>query len=328
VYLHPNHMDLHPELSKPTLTTVQTHQTGYFYYPRKQTNGWKTIKSIVHPKWFEQKEFTKQYTISLDSRVVAALDQEHGRRWTSKEPKWVMKKDDPEGVGFWLYHVRTGMKGKERWVRSEDIHRFRDKQSKVGRPASGTAYKVRRAIWRTLASSNLSSAFRHYGHRTPGRKEVVSLRLPDLSLAVFELLKAHFPFNEEHVHVLIAWSKLKNISWFESHDVNPLLYAERTEQLAFLKHVSDTSWKAVLAGLIEGRYADQTVVLSNVQQTEENENGLLLLNGHLGNNITIPEYRSELSEACTHCKSKAWTYCKPNEFGFARCGDCGLVIDV
>jgi hypothetical protein len=321
-------MDLHPELSKPTLTTVQTHQTGYFYYPRKQTNGWKTIKSIVHPKWFEQKEFTKQYTISLDSRVVAALDQEHGRRWTSKEPKWVMKKDDPEGVGFWLYHVRTGMKGKERWVRSEDIHRFRDKQSKVGRPASGTAYKVRRAIWRTLASSNLSSAFRHYGHRTPGRKEVVSLRLPDLSLAVFELLKAHFPFNEEHVHVLIAWSKLKNISWFESHDVNPLLYAERTEQLAFLKHVSDTSWKAVLAGLIEGRYADQTVVLSNVQQTEENENGLLLLNGHLGNNITIPEYRSELSEACIHCKSKAWTYCKPNEFGFARCGDCGLVIDV
>jgi hypothetical protein len=321
-------MGLHPELSKPTLTTVQTHQTGFFYYPKKVNNGWKTIKSIVHPKWFEQKEFTKQYTISLDSRVVAALDQEHGKRWTSKEPKWVMKKNDPNGVGFWLYHVRTGMKGKERWVRSEDLHRFRDKQSNVGRPASGRAYKVRRAIWRTLVSSNLSSALKHYGHRAPGRKEVVSLRLPDLSLAVFELLKAHFPFTEEHLHVLTAWSKLKNVNWFESHDVRPLLYAERRDQLAFLKHVSETSWKAVLAGLLEGRYADQTVVSNDVGQMEENENNSLLLNGQLGSNVIIPKHAFEWADTCTHCKAKAWTYCKPHEYGFAKCGVCGLVIDI
>lgn len=315
------------KLQKPTLATVQTHQTGFFYYPRKENNGWKTIKSVVHPKWFEQKESTKQYTISLDRRVASALDREHGQRWTSKKPKWVMKKDDPDGVGFWLYHVRTGTKGKERWVRSEDIHRFRDKQSKVGRPASGMAYKVRRAIWRTLVSSNLSSAFKDYGHRTPGRKEVISLRLPDLSLAVFELLEAHFPFTEEYVHVLTAWSKLKNVDWFESHDVRPLLYAERQDQLAFLKHVSETSWKAVIAGLLEGRYADLPLPLSNAQQKEEKEKNSLILNGKLTTNVEIPAQASELTDACTHCRVKAWIYCKPDEFGFAKCGVCGLVIE-
>ena len=316
-----------PELQKPTLATVQTHQTGFFYYPRKENNGWKTIKSIVHPKWFEQKEFTKQYTISLDRGVATALDREHGQRWTSKKPKWVMKKNDPEGVGYWLYHVRTGMKGKERWVRSEDIHRFREKRSKVGRPASGTAYKVRRAIWKTLVSSNLSSAFRAYGHRTPGRKEVISLRLPDLSLAVFELLEAHFPFTDEYIHVLTAWSKLKNVHGFESHDVRPLLYAERQDQLAFLKHVAETSWKAVIAGLLEGRYADQTVMLNNTRQKEENGMSSLILNGQLKTNVVIPVQASELAAACTYCKVKAWNYCKPDEFGFAKCGICGLVIE-
>lgn len=238
-----------------------------------------------------------------------------------------MKKDDPDGVGYWLYHVRTGMKGKERWVRSEDIHRFRDKRSKVGRPASGMAYKVRRAIWRTLVSSNLSSAFRGYGHRTPGRKEVISLRLPDLSLAVFELLEAHFPFTEEYVHVLTAWSKLKNVNWFESHDVRPLLYAERQDQVAFLKHVSDTSWKAVIAGLLEGRYAGLPAMLNDAEQKKQNDNSLLLLNGQLTSNVEIPVQASELAAACTHCKVKAWSYCRPDEFGFAKCGICGLVIE-
>ena len=152
------------------------------------------------------------------------------------------EKNDPEGVGYWLYHVRTGMKGKsDGFALKTSIGS--EKTEQVGRPASGTAYKVRRAIWKTLVSSNLSSAFRAYGHRTPGRKEVISLRLPDLSLAVFELLEAHFPFTDEYIHVLTAWSKLKNVHGFGVYDVRPLLYAERQDQLAFLKHVAETSWK-------------------------------------------------------------------------------------
>ena len=63
------------------------------------------------------------------------------------------------------------------------------------------------------------------------------------------------------------------------------------------------------------------------QEKEEKEKNSLILNGKLTTNVEIPAQASELTDACIHCRVKAWIYCKPDEFGFAKCGVCGLVIE-
>ena len=71
-------------LSRPTLEQVRTHEIGKFF--EIESDGQRTIKTTTHPRWFEDKENTLQFELSISEEVYNILkhDGTVSKRWKTK----------------------------------------------------------------------------------------------------------------------------------------------------------------------------------------------------------------------------------------------------
>lgn len=319
------------ELIRPTLETVQRHKIGKFYERRERKGEFIVIKSVVHPQWFEHKDTTNQYTLYVPPHLYDALTQDGkaSTRWTSKPPKWVHKANDPEGVGYWTYHVRTGKSGPGRYVRGENLHRFRKPKDKVGRPPSGDAYKFRREIWRVFASdSSINSLFPiQKDSKKVGKRIKVPIRLPNLELALYELLVKFFTFEKKNLPLLQLWADYKDLAQYNSKDISNLFYADKADQQAFLWKLCHKYWKAVLVDLVERNLRHfHNIFRDSDEIKSRNLNSLESVS--LSTSIRNLCYDFETSKPCSGCGQFDWSHSDTRDGQDAFCRVCGLTLEI
>lgn len=318
------------ELLRPTLQMVQRHKIGKFYERKKRNGEITVIKSVVHPRWFEHKDTTCPYTVYVPKHLYDALsnDGKVSTRWISKPPKWVQKADDPAGLGYWTYHVRTRKSGPGKYVRGERLHRFRKPKSKVGRPPSGYAYKLRREIWRVFATdSSISSLFPvQKDSKKVGKSIKVSIRLPNLELALYEFLVKFFNFEKKNLPILQLWADYKDLEQYNSGNIATLIYADKADQQAFLWKLCHKYWKAVLIDLVERNVRFfHNIFYDSDKVNSKNLNSLEHVS--LSSSVLIAVYSSETSKPCTGCGQFDWFYPVALDEQSAFCNVCGLTLE-
>ena len=319
------------ELLRPTLETVQRHKIGKFYERRKVKGEIIVVKSVIHPRWFEHKDTTNPYTLYVPKHLYDALthDGKASTRWRSKPPKWVQKADDPAGVGYWTYHVRTGKTGPGKYVKGERLHRFRKPKSKVGRPPSGGAYKLRREIWRVFASdSSIGSLFPiQKDSKKVGKRVKVSIRLPNLELALYEFLVKFFNFEKKNLSILQHWADYKDLGEYNGEDISALIYADKEDRQAFLWKLCQKYWKAVLIDLVERNLGYfHNIFYDSDKVRSKNLNSLDSVS--LSSSILIAVYNSETSKPCVGCGQFDWFYPNALDEQSAFCNVCGLTLEL
>jgi len=255
-------------LLKPSLNDVRTYQIGKFLdYSLSVSGGKKAktlfgLKSVVHPKWFEQRHTTQQMDLYLSAEALHFLASEStvSGRWRRKR-KWRKKAHNSNEKGEWYYKYHTPKRST--WQASSQ--RTSGQKGKAGRKPGGDAYRVRRDVWRILSSNKgflpklLEDSLHHSKERKPVKKFPV--RLPNLSIAIEEIIICEiWPeliYNREKL--VNGWLNLRGVRsyllkhGFDSEVCNQFskgILAER-ERNHIIHLICKKHWRKLLAQWVE-----------------------------------------------------------------------------
>ena len=311
-------MTLTNPLSRPTLEQVKTLEIGKFF--EIESDGNRTIKTTTHPRWFEDVKHVQQMTLYISEEVSDLLKKDGtvSGRWTNKKPKWISKHNSKTGKAQFLFYVRTP-KGKSKYVDIHTLKRYRDPKSKIGRPPSGMAYKLRREAWRALENPKFTVKLlknKELFEQERGKTKPISIRLPDLSLALKELLFEEFinKLEPSDYHILDKWNKYRDVNQDILERGLILQYSIPNELGLFIEIVTENQWKAILARMIEIRVLDKHArEISSKNKTEINIF-----------ETTVYEIDDPTQFSCKECGSLNWKF--EHKENIKYCGNCGVVV--
>ena len=304
-------------LSKPTLEQLRTHQIGKFYEIVEDEQ--KITKSVTHPRWFEDDENVKQMSLYLSEEVhdILKSDGKVSGRWKDKRPRWIPGYKSKTGKGYWEFYVRKGRR-KGIYVRRDNLERYRKIKQNVGRRPGGMAYKLRREVWKALENSEYTTAQlrdKELFERNRGKKKSISIRLPDLSLALLQFLKSDLikKLKVSELFILEKWKEYRDVKNHFFQDNMKIEDLEGEELDKFLEVVTEKHWKAIVTSLVELR------ILKNKQQGEISTD-----------KDSIHRFEDKIVDdptdfKCQECESFDWAYDKVKSETI--CGRCGLVVD-
>ena len=331
--LHAFNMEDNP-LSRPTLDQVRTHQIGKFFEiikwhddlewhdkTLKEKDKFKTIKSVTHPTWFEDVRNVKQMTLYLSENVYDLLksDGTVSGRWTNKKPKWISKNKSETGEAHFVFYVRTP-KGNSKYVDYETLKRYRTPKSKVGRPPSGFSYKLRREVWRALENPEYTIKLlknRKMFEKDREKTKSISVRLPDLSLALKELLREFLipKINSSDYHILDKWVKYRDVNLdLQERDVI-LEYSSSKDLELLIDIVAERQWKAILTRIVELRVLDKAS--KGKKSNPDNEINIV--------ECIDVEIDDPTQFSCNECNSFNWEYDHVKNKKY--CGNCGIEVE-
>ena len=305
-------------LSRPTLEQVRTHEIGKFF--EIESDGQRTIKTTTHPRWFEDKENTLQFELSISEEVYNILkhDGTVSKRWKNKKPKWISLKKSKTGKAHWKFHVRTPT-GKEKWVDIHTLKRYRTPKEKVGRRPGGMSYKLRREVWRALENPEYTTKLlrnRDLFDKKRKPTKPVSIKLPDLSLALKQFLHEVFIKNlsPSDYDILDKWHKKKETNQEIIEKDLILQYTVPDDVNMLIDIATRRNWKAILTRLIEIRILDKNSQKRNSKKSTEN----------LNLEIIVAEPDDPTQFSCEDCDSLNWIF--DHKEGIQYCGDCGVEV--
>jgi hypothetical protein len=253
------------QLKNPSLQDVRTHQIGIIpdYSVKISEKGEHTkakwsIKSMVHPLWFEEDPPAKQTSIQLSPKAEEML-----RNWNYIAERWRIRKHwRPKGIthrekGEWYYRINTP--GGSKWVAASE--RSESQKGKRGMKAGKFAYKLRREIWRTLLNGQEIAKLLgdpHLSNYDTQSRKKVSLKIPILEKAVYEIItKEVWPNLGIHrADVALKWSNHQKVKRLIDDNTRELFVKgllTETERNNVIGMICEKHWPIILTDWIERR---------------------------------------------------------------------------
>jgi len=252
-------------LKNPSLLDVRTHQIGIFpdYSVKISEKGEHTkakwsIKTIVHPHWFEEDPPAKQGNIYLSPKAEEML-----RNWNYMAKRWRVRKHwrtkaiTGREKGEWYY--RNNTPGGSKWIAASE--RSESQKGKRGMKPGKFAYKLRREIWHMLLNGKeianlLGNPYLSKYDKKPRRK--VPVKIPILKKAVYEIItKEVWPNLGIHrADVAKKWSNLNKVKRLiddEARDLFSKDLLNETERNHIIKMICECHWRIILSDWIERR---------------------------------------------------------------------------
>jgi hypothetical protein len=293
------------QLKNPSLQDLRTHQIGIFpdYSLKISEKGEYTkakwsIKTLVHPHWFEDDPPAKQGNIFLSPKAEEMLRNWNymAKRWRIRT-HWRRKAITGREKGEWYYRVNTP--GGSKWIAASE--RSESQKGKRGMKPGKFAYKLRREIWHMLLNgqeiANLLGNPHLNKYDTQSRRRV-PVKIPILKKAVYEIItKEVWPNLGIHrADVAIKWSNYQNVKRHIDDETRNLFAKDllnENERNHIIEMICEHHWRIILTDWIErrvfskhGEFDDSPLTdLSEIhnlmlQSTKESSNNALLTKKH------------------------------------------------
>ena len=257
-------------LKNPSLEDVRRFEVGKFLKGggrikgNKDVESIREIKSLVHPKWFEEKAYTnpEKWSISQKTYDFIKNDKKTTRRWRTTKV-WVEKANSKTDEGYWAKRIRTPKKAHWKWVPYSEL--TKEQKGKPGRKTGGVSYKIRREIWKLIASpglilnllkdESLSNIERGPIFKT-GKSTGKSVPTPHLETALREMIERDIwpKLGSHKMRIAKVWCEHRNVKRFldseerEAFIEGNLDYAEEIE---IIRLICKKSWRVILINWLE-----------------------------------------------------------------------------
>ena len=251
-------------LLKPSLSEARHEGTGQFWdysqsIPTAAGKKKRWLRKMpVHPRWFDDKETTLPGTLYLhpDAEQMLrdwAVRSERLRQKRHWRPKSVTGKD----TGEWYYQQNTPMG--TTYVSSRK--RYESEKNQSGMKPGGFAYKLRREVWRALLNGKEIAKLlgnRHLDTANDDKRTPISVRIPNLEKAVYELIiNEIWPNLGIHrSRVALQWSNLNNVQRHIPENTRELFSKDLLEiedRNLILQNICKFHWRIILTDFLERR---------------------------------------------------------------------------
>ena len=292
-------------LKNPSLLDVRTHQIGIFpdYSEKISEKGKYTktkwsIKTIVHPHWFEEDPPAKQGDIYLSPKAEEMLRNWNyiAQRWRIRK-HWRTKAITGKENGEWYYRYNTP--GASKWIAASE--RSESQKGKRGMKPGKFAYKLRREIWHVLLNGQEIAKLLgnpHLSKYDEQARRKVPVKIPILKKAVYEIITKeiwpHLGIYREDV--AIEWSNLNKVKRLiddETRDLFAKDLLKETKRNHIIEMICEHHWRIILSDWIErrvfskhGKFDDSLEIdifkidYLILQSPEESSNNVLLKRKH------------------------------------------------
>ena len=323
-------------LKNPSLEDVRRFEIGKFLNYDERIKGSGEIKSIyeikslVHPKWFEEKETTNPEKWSVSQKVHDLIknDKKAARRWRITKT-WVAKNNSSTGKGHWVKKVRTPQKKHSKSIPYSKL--TAEQKGAPGRKPGGMAYKIRREIWKLFSSpklvlillqnEDLSTIERGPIFKT-GKSTGKSIPTPHLETALREMIERDIwpELGNHKMRIAKWWCNHRNVKRFLDAEERLLFMngmLERDEESRIIHLICNKLWRVILTNWLELKIHSENFV----KEAETVDSIYKKLN--FTDDLEKGVYE-KIIEQCDRCECLLWI--REQDEKEIWCGTCGLVI--
>lgn len=322
-------------LKTPSLEDVRRFEVGKFLMGggrikgNKDVESIREIKSLVHPKWFEEKAYTnpEKWSISQKTFDYIKNDKKVRRRWRTVKI-WVKKEKSKTGKGYWAKRIRAPKKAHWKWVPYSEL--TKEQKGKPGRKTGGMSYKIRREIWKLIASpglilnllkdESLSNIERGPIFKT-GKSTGKSAPTPHLETALREMIERDIwpKLGSHKMRIAKVWCEHRNVNRFldseerEAFIEGNLDYAEEIE---IIRLICEKSWRVILINWLELKIYSENLF--------KDKEAMYSIYSKQYDNVDSDEGDYEIIVQDDRCDCGYWIELEDEKDIW--CGTCGLVI--
>ncbi len=323
-------------LKSPSLEDVRRFEVGKFLKGggrikgNKDVESIREIKSLVHPKWFEEKAYTnpEKWSISQKTYDFIKNDRKVRRRWRIVK-KWVKKENSNTGKGYWAKRIRAPKKKYWKWVPYSEL--TKEQKGKPGRKAGGMSYKIRREIWKVFASpgiilnllkdESLSNIERGPIFKT-GKSNGKSVPTPHLETALREMIERDIwpKLGSHRMRIAKVWCEHRNVKRFlDSEERETFIEGklDYEEELEIIRIICEKSWRVILINWLE-------LKIYSVNLVKDRE-AMYSIYAKQYDNVDSDEGNCEIIVQDDRCECLRFIRVVDRERGEIWCGNCGLV---
>jgi len=325
-------------LKSPSLEDVRRFEVGKFLKEggrikgNKDVESIREIKSLVHPKWFEEKAYTnpEKWSISQKTYDFIKNDKKTTRRWRTTKV-WVKKENSNTGKGYWAKRIRAPKKKYWKWVPYSELKS--EQMGAPGRKPGGMAYKIRREIWKLLTSpgiilnllknEDLNNIERGPIYRTKGGSDGVSVPTPHLETALREMIENDIwpKLGSHKMRIAKKWCEHRNIKRFldlEEREAFIEGKLDSEDELKIIRFICEKSWHVILINWLELKIYSEHLV--------KDRESMYSIYAKQYTNVDSDEgdYEKVIVQD-DRCDCLYWIRVEDHEKGEIWCGHCGLV---
>jgi len=322
-------------LKRPSLEDVRTFEVGKFLKKGGRIKGSgeiksiREIKSLVHPKWFEEEAYTnaEKWSISQKTFDYIKKDKKVRRRWRTVKI-WVKKEKSKTGKGYWAKRIRAPKKAHWKWVPYSKL--TKEQKGKPGRKTGGMSYKIRREIWKLIASpglilnllkdENLSGIERGPIYKTK-KSSGKSIPTPHLENAVREMIeKEIWPKLDSHkMRIAKEWCEHPNFKRsldLEQREAFIEGKLDSEDELKIIRFICKKSWRVILINWLELKIYSENLF--------KDKEAMYSIYSKQYDNVDSDEGDYEIIVQDDRCDCGYWIELEDEKDIW--CGTCGLVI--